>query len=162
MPNCRNCHRQTANTYFCSDDCRFEYHRRGMKPRPVDSAPAPKRATCKQCGAELSGKQRQWCSNKCRNKHARLLKRVRELRQKAADGRAGTSANFQDKAGHRTTFVIIVEVEAVQNIDGVWPYLVRQHLTTNTVLERLAQTIADFMAGEAIAHTIFVSIRLSG
>jgi hypothetical protein len=160
MPICRNCHRSTDNRFFCSDDCRFEYHRRGMKPRPGDPQPKPKRATCQQCGAELSGKQRQWCSGKCRNKHSRLLKRVRELRQNADAGRAGTSGNFQDKSGHRVTFLLIVEVEAVQNIDGVWPYLVRQHLTTNTVLERLAQTIADFMAGEAIAHTIFVSIRL--
>lgn len=83
---CKFCHKEISSSdnriFFCCPEHRYEYQKSCQKARRQANIPgsflslvktwesSPKR--CKHCGGILTGKQRNWCGDRCRKNEQRL------------------------------------------------------------------------------------------
>lgn len=150
---------ESHQQYFCSRRCRTEYRRRGYKPRIERNRTRP----CQHCGQPLSGKQRKWCSDKCRKRAARAQKKASALKAQASANVRKSKKRYGNLEGYKgmrrvsRLTVIIKTVQVERHLDHYDPMF---HLRLNALLRQYSEALEAIMQREVYGHSVTVNIYL--
>jgi hypothetical protein len=109
------------------------------------------------CTNQLTGKQKRWCSDACRKKAARTIKK--NVQGKIIK-RPGLSGYFGDDVGRKVQFTLKIKVNAIQTTPGLGNYQVDAHLRRVENCDIYAKMIENVMNEIVFGYQVSVSVVL--